>query len=63
MRVVGVALNTTKMPRGEAESLCAATSDALGLPCTDPFALGVEPILDWIDKCFAPSPHAATLSL
>lgn len=63
VRAVGIALNTSKMPRDEAERLCAATSDALGLPCTDPFAMGVEPILDWIDECFAPSPRAATLSL
>ena len=63
VRAVGVALNTSKMPRDEAKRLCATTSDALGLPCTDPFAMGVEPILDWIDECFAPSPRAATLSL
>jgi uncharacterized NAD-dependent epimerase/dehydratase family protein len=63
VRAVGVALNTSKMPRSEAERLCAATSDALGLPCTDPFAMGVEPILDWIDECFAPSLRAATLTL
>jgi uncharacterized NAD-dependent epimerase/dehydratase family protein len=63
VRAVGVALNTSKLPRAEAERLCAETSDALGLPCTDPFAMGVEPIVDWMIKCFEPSPRAATLSL
>ena len=62
VRAVGVALNTSKLPRDEAERLCAETSDALGLPCTDPFAMGVQPIIDWMIECFEPSPHAATLS-
>jgi len=62
VRAVGVALNTSKLPRAEAERLCAETSDALGLPCTDPFALGVDSIIDWINQCFAPSPLAANLS-
>jgi len=54
VRAVGVALNTSKLPRDEAERLCAATSDTLGLPCTDPFAMGVEPIIDRINECFEP---------
>ncbi|HEV2541299.1 MAG TPA: N-acetyltransferase DgcN [Methylobacterium sp.] len=62
VRAVGVALNTSKLPRAEAERLCAETSDALGLPCTDPFAMGVEPIIDWMIQCFEPSPRAATVS-
>jgi len=62
VRAVGVALNTSKLPRAEAERLCAQTSDALGLPCTDPFALGVDPIIDWIEQCFAPSAPAANPS-
>ena len=63
VQAVGVALNTSKLARAEAERLCAETSDALGLPCTDPFAMGVEPIIDWMMQCFEPSPRAATLSL
>ena len=62
VRAVGIAINTSKLTRDEADRLCAETSYALGLPCTDPYAMGVEPILDWIDECFAVSPRAATLS-
>lgn len=62
VRAVGVALNTSKLPRAEAERLCAETADTLGLPCTDPFSMGAEPIIDWINQCFEPSPRAAILS-
>lgn len=62
VQAVGIALNTSKLPRDEAERLCAATSDALGLPCTDPYAMGVDPIIDWINECFEPSSRAATLT-
>lgn len=62
VQAVGVALNTSKLGRAEAERLCAETADALGLPCTDPFALGVEPIIDWMDQCFEISTHTASLS-
>ena len=60
---VVVALNTSKLSPAEAERLCAETADVLGLPCTDPFSMGVDPIIDWIAKCFEPSPRKATLSL
>ena len=63
VRAVGVALNTSKLSPAEAERLCAKTADVLGLPCTDPFSMGVDPIIDWIAKCFEPSPRKATLSL
>ena len=63
VRAVGVALNTSKLSPAEAERLCAETADALGLPCTDPFSMGVDPIIDWIATCFEPSPRKATLSL
>lgn len=59
---VGIALNTSKLDRTEAARLCAETADALGLPCTDPFAMGVDPILDWMQQCFDLSAPATTLS-
>ncbi|WP_173655762.1 N-acetyltransferase DgcN [Sphingomonas turrisvirgatae] len=52
VQAVGVALNTSKMTREAAERLCADTADELGLPCTDPFAMGVEPIVDRVVSCF-----------
>ncbi len=46
VRAVGVCLNTSGMARAEAEALCARTADRLGLPCTDPIALGCAAIVD-----------------
>ena len=63
VRAVGVALNTSKLSRAEAERLCAETADTLGLPCTDPFAMGVDPIIDRIIACFEPSSRVTTHSL
>jgi len=46
VRAVGICLNTSAMEGEEARRLCAATEEEVGLPCTDPVAFGVEPILD-----------------
>lgn len=62
-RAVGVALNTSKMDEQAARRLCADTADALGLPCTDPYRFGADPIADWMLQCFAPSTPATTASL
>jgi uncharacterized NAD-dependent epimerase/dehydratase family protein len=58
---VGICLNTSGMDRGAALRLCSATGDRLGLPCTDPIAFGVEPIIDRL-LCSAPSTRATTAS-
>ena len=42
--------------REASERLCGEVSATLGLPCTDPFAMGVEPIIDWMIECFEPAP-------
>lgn len=63
VQAVGIALNTSKLPASEAERLCAETSDALGLPCTDPFAHGVDTLIDLINSRFEPSPRSAVHSL
>ena len=62
VQAVGVALNTVKMDEAAALRLCAATGDALGLPCTDPFRFGADPIADWLLQCFAPSTPATSAS-
>jgi uncharacterized NAD-dependent epimerase/dehydratase family protein len=62
VRAVGVALNTSKLAREDAERLCDEVSASLGLPCSDPFSMGVDPIIDWMLECFEPSPRAASLS-
>jgi uncharacterized NAD-dependent epimerase/dehydratase family protein len=46
VRAVGIALNTSSLSRAEAEALCARTADTMGLPCSDPYSMGVEAILD-----------------
>lgn len=62
VRAVGVALNTVKLDEAAARRLCAETGDALGLPCTDPYRFGADPIADWLLQCFAPSTPATSAS-
>ncbi|MCP3733445.1 DUF1611 domain-containing protein [Sphingomonas sp. RP10(2022)] len=62
VRAVGIALNTVKLDDAAARALCAATGERLGLPCTDPYRFGGDPIVDWILQCFAPSTPATTAS-
>lgn len=62
VRCVGIALNTSRLPREEADRLCAEISDAFALPCTDPYAMGVDPIIDWIIECFEHSAPVTTPS-
>ncbi|MFM9978530.1 MAG: N-acetyltransferase DgcN [Sphingomonadaceae bacterium] len=59
--MVGICLNTSALDPADARRLCAQTEDAHGLPCTDPFAFGVDPILD-ILPCNALSTLATTLT-
>lgn len=57
---VGICLNTSGMEAGAARRLCEVTADRLGLPCTDPVAFGVDPIIDFL--CPAPSAHSTIAS-
>ena len=57
---MGVCLNTSGMEPEAARRLCADTADRLGLPCTDPVAFGVDPIID--ELCPAPSALSTTAS-
>jgi uncharacterized NAD-dependent epimerase/dehydratase family protein len=54
VRAVGICLNTSALERDEAIRLCQRTEDELNLPCTDPVAFGVEPIIDEL-LCLSPS--------
>jgi len=56
VEAVGICLNTSGMDVEAARRLCATTADRLGLPCTDPVALGVDPIVDQL------CPERSTLS-
>lgn len=46
VRAVGVALNTSDLPRDKAAAACREVGDRLGLPCEDPVTTGVEAIVD-----------------
>ncbi len=59
VRAVGVCLNTSMLDAEEAERSCARTADMLGLPCTDPVAFGVDPIIEEL-LCTAPSARSTT---
>ena len=61
VRAVGICLNTSRLDRCAARSLCAQTEDRFGLPCTDPIALGVAPIVDSL-LCLEASASATTAS-
>ena len=54
VRAVGICLNTSAMGKEAARRLLVRTEDQLGLPCTDPIAFGVEPIINRL-LCSAPS--------
>jgi uncharacterized NAD-dependent epimerase/dehydratase family protein len=60
VRAVAICLNTSNMAPDAARRLCASTADALGLPCTDPVAFGVDPIIEHL--CPAPSRRSTTAS-
>ena len=49
---VGIALNTSRLTPQAAIDACKAAEDALGLPCEDPVASGVERITNQLLQCF-----------
>jgi len=61
VRAVGVCLNTSSLDPAEALQLCLRTGAALGLPCTDPIAFGVDAILDEL-LCLASSQRSTIAS-
>ena len=60
-RAVGICLNTSGLGGDEARRLCDRTADSLGLPCTDPVAFGVDPIIDEL-LCLEPSTRSTIAS-
>jgi uncharacterized NAD-dependent epimerase/dehydratase family protein len=52
IRCVGVALNTSKVPRGDRERVLAQYAQQTGQPCVDPLVDGVAPIVDAIQREF-----------
>lgn len=46
VRCLGVAVNTSGLPRSEVNGHLASLEDELSLPCVDPVATGVAPLVD-----------------
>ncbi|TMJ19926.1 MAG: DUF1611 domain-containing protein [Alphaproteobacteria bacterium] len=61
VRGVGICLNTSGMEPEAARRLCASSADKMGLPCTDPVAFGVDPIIEYL--CPVPSRPSTIASL
>jgi uncharacterized NAD-dependent epimerase/dehydratase family protein len=61
VRAVGICLNTSALEPDAARRVCAQTADRMGLPCVDPIAFGVDPIIDEL-LCPASSISATTAS-
>ena len=59
VRFVGIALNTSALPEDEAIALCKRTAATFGLPCSDPYRMGVEAILDRLLMDDADAPATA----
>ena len=64
IRCVGLALNTSKVPRSERGAILVKYAATTGLPCVDPLIDGVAPIVDRMRKEFpleqsgSPAPRA-----
>lgn len=52
IRCAGVSINTSAMDASERESHLRDLSQSTGLPCVDPVATGVGPIVDYLDENF-----------
>ena len=61
VRAVGICLNTSGLASEQALDLCRITEAALGLPCTDPIAFGVDAIIDEL-LCLEASARSTTAS-
>jgi len=50
----------SELDEDAARRLCDETAARLGLPTTDPYRFGADPIVDWTLECFAPLTHGTT---
>jgi uncharacterized NAD-dependent epimerase/dehydratase family protein len=46
IRCVGVSLNTSSLPKAERAAACERIGREIGLPCSDPIAMGMAPIAE-----------------
>ncbi|WP_300117122.1 N-acetyltransferase DgcN [Sphingobium sp.] len=61
VRAVGIALNTSAMDEDAAAELCARTADNMGLPCCDPYRMGVDAVVDLLLAMDAPAAATETI--
>ena len=52
IRCVGVSINTSALGEDERNAYLEKTSAETGLPCVDPVALGVAPLVDYINELY-----------
>jgi uncharacterized NAD-dependent epimerase/dehydratase family protein len=52
IRCAGVSVNTSAMQTDERGSYLSNLAELTGLPCVDPVATGVGPIVDYLDENF-----------
>lgn len=52
IRCAGVSINTSRMQAAERDSHLRELAELTGLPCVDPVATGVGPIVDYLDENF-----------
>jgi uncharacterized NAD-dependent epimerase/dehydratase family protein len=50
VQMAGIALNTSRLSHDDALRLCSETEAAYGLPCSDPYSMGVEKIIDRVEN-------------
>ncbi len=52
IRCAGISINTSSLDQAARDALLNELSDQTGLPCVDPVATGVAPIVDYLDRNF-----------
>ena len=52
IRCVGISINTSSLAADERNAYLTQTADEYGLPCVDPVATGVDPIIDHINSVY-----------
>ena len=52
IRCVGISINTSSRAADERNAYLTQTADEYGLPCVDPVATGVDPIIDHINSVY-----------
>ncbi len=52
IQCVGISINTSTLPAEDRADYLAEISDEVGLPCVDPVATGVGPIVDHVVATF-----------